>query len=44
MGSNNLKIFSSRTIGPILSKLGANHLWGEGIQVCSNEGDSPSPR
>jgi hypothetical protein len=21
-----------------------NHPWGEGIQVCSNEGDCPSPR
>ena len=36
--------FFSRTTGPILTKLGTNHPWGEGIQVCSNEGDCPSPR
>ena len=36
--------FFSRTAGPILTKLGTNHPWGEGIQVCSNEGDCPSPR
>jgi hypothetical protein len=36
--------FFSRTTGPILIKLGTNHPWGEGIQVCSNEGDCPSPR
>jgi hypothetical protein len=26
--------------GPILSVLGTNHPWSEGIQVCSYEGDS----
>jgi hypothetical protein len=43
IGWGNLKIFS-RTTGPILIRLGTNYPWGEGIQVCSNEGDSPSPR
>jgi hypothetical protein len=38
-----LKIFS-RTTGPILNRLGTNHPWGEEIQVCTNEGDFPSPR
>jgi hypothetical protein len=36
--------FFSRTTGPILTRLGTNHPWGEGIQVCSNEGDHPSLR
>jgi hypothetical protein len=36
--------FFSRTKGPILTKLGINHPWEGGIQVCSNEGDCPSPR
>jgi hypothetical protein len=35
--------FFSRTTGPILTKLGTNHPWVEGIQVCSNEGDCSSP-
>jgi hypothetical protein len=39
-----LKIFSSRTNGSILSRIGTNYPWVEGIQVCSNEGDNPSPR
>jgi hypothetical protein len=38
-----LKIFS-RTIEPILTRLGTNHPLVKGIQVCSNEGDSPSTR
>jgi hypothetical protein len=38
------KIFFSRTTGLILTKLGTNHLWLKGIQVCSSEGDCPSPR
>jgi hypothetical protein len=25
-----------------LTKLGTNHPWGEGIQVCANEGRRPS--
>jgi hypothetical protein len=44
MGRGHLKIFFSTTTGPILTRLGINHPWGEGIQVCSNEGDCPSPR
>ena len=32
--------FFSRTIGPILTRLGTNHPWGKGIEVCSNEGCS----
>jgi hypothetical protein len=39
-----LKIFFSRTTGPILTTLGTNHPWREGIQVCSKEGNCPSPR
>jgi hypothetical protein len=38
-----LKLFF-RTIGPILSRLGTNYPWVKGIQICSKEGDSPSPR
>jgi hypothetical protein len=36
--------FFSRTTGPILTKLGTNHPWGEGILNCKNEGDCFSPR
>jgi hypothetical protein len=36
--------FFSKTTGPILTKLGTNHPWGEGFQVCSNERDCLSPR
>jgi hypothetical protein len=43
--SVNFYIFDfSRTTGPILTRLGTNHPWVKGIQVCSKEGDSPSPR
>jgi hypothetical protein len=38
-----LKIFS-RTTRPILTRLGMNHSCAEGIQVCSNEENCPSPR
>ena len=38
------KIFSSRSTGPILTRLGTNHPWVKGIQLCSKEEDSPSPR
>jgi hypothetical protein len=38
-----LKSFS-RTTGTILTRLRTNHSLGEGIQVCSNEGDYPFPR
>jgi hypothetical protein len=44
MGQGHLKMFFSRTTGSSLIRLSTNHLWGKGIQVCSNEGDSPSPR
>jgi hypothetical protein len=37
-----LKIFS-RTTGPILTRRGTKLSLREGIQVCSNEGDSLSP-
>jgi hypothetical protein len=43
MGWGHLKIFS-RTTGPILTRLGINHLCAEEIQVCPNEGNCPSPR
>jgi hypothetical protein len=35
--------FFSRTTGPILTRLGTNHHWGEDSN-CSNEGDCLSPR
>jgi hypothetical protein len=44
MGWGHLKIFFSRTTGPILTRLRTNHPWWEGIQVCTHEGDCPSPR
>jgi hypothetical protein len=44
LGWGHLKIFSSRTIGPILTRLGTNHPWLMGIQFFSKEGDSPFPR
>jgi hypothetical protein len=44
MGWGHLKIFFSRTTGPILTRLGTNDSWGKRIQVCSKEVDSPSPR
>ena len=40
----NLKIFFSRTIGLISTKLVTMHLWVMGIQVCSNEGPYPFSR
>jgi hypothetical protein len=39
-----LKIFFSRTSGPILTRLGTHHPWRERIQVSLKEGDRPSPR
>jgi hypothetical protein len=39
-----LNIFFSRTIEPILIRLGTNYPWVKGIQVCSKEVDSHSPR
>jgi hypothetical protein len=44
MGWGHLKIFFFRTTGPILTKLDINHPLREGIQVCSNERDCPSPK
>jgi hypothetical protein len=44
MGWGNLKIFFSKTTEPILTRLGINHPWGEGIQVCLNEGNCQSSR
>jgi hypothetical protein len=44
MGWGHLKIFFSRTTGPILTQLGTNHPWRERIQMFLKEGDSPSPR
>ena len=44
MGWGHLKIFFSRTTGPILTRLDLNHPWGKGIKVYSNEGDCPFPR
>jgi hypothetical protein len=44
--SVNFYIFDlfSRTTGPILTRLGTNDPWAEGILNCSNEGDCPSSR
>jgi hypothetical protein len=42
MGS--FKIFFSRTTEPILNRLGTDHPYVKGIQVCPNEGDNPSTR
>ena len=44
MGWGHLKIFFSRTTGPILTILGTDHPYIKGIQVCSNEWDNPSRR
>jgi hypothetical protein len=44
MGQGLLKIFFSRTTGPILTRLDTNYPYVERIQVCSNEGDNPFPR
>jgi hypothetical protein len=42
MGWGHLKIFFSRTIGPILTRLGTHHPWRERMQLPLKEGDSPS--
>jgi hypothetical protein len=44
MGWGHLKIFFARTTWPILTRLAIYHPLVKGIQVCSNEGDCPSPR
>jgi hypothetical protein len=43
MGWGHLKIFS-RTMRPILTRLGTNYLRVKMIQICSKEGNSPFPR
>jgi hypothetical protein len=43
MGWGHLKIFFSRTTGPILTGLDTNRPWRERIQVSLKEGLSPSP-
>ena len=40
----NLKIFFSRSTGPISTKLSTKHPWVKGIQVCSIEGPAPFSR
>jgi hypothetical protein len=41
----NFYIFDfSRTTGPISTRLGTYHPWGEGLPVSSNEGGRPSSR
>jgi hypothetical protein len=44
MGWGHLKIFFSRTTGPIFIRLRTDHPYVKRIQVCSNEGDKPSTR
>jgi hypothetical protein len=44
MGWGHLKIFFSRTTGPVLTRLGTNYSWRERIQLSLKEGDSPSLR
>jgi hypothetical protein len=39
-----LRIFFSRTTGPILIRLGTNHPWRKRIQVSLKIRDNPSPR
>jgi len=34
-------MFFSRTTWPMVTKLGGNHAWGMGIQICSNNGAGP---
>ena len=41
MGWGLVKIFFFRTTGTIYTRLGTNHPWVKGIQVCLNEKDSP---
>jgi hypothetical protein len=44
MGWGHLKIFFSRTTGPILTRLNTNYPWRERIQLFLKEGNSSSPR
>jgi hypothetical protein len=41
MGWSHLKIFFSRTTVPISARLGTDHPYVKGIQICTNEGDDP---
>jgi hypothetical protein len=43
MGWGYLKIFFSRTNGPILTRLGINHSCAEGIRLYTNEENCLSP-
>jgi hypothetical protein len=38
MGRGHLKIFFSRTTGPILTRLGINHPWGRGLKFVQMKG------
>jgi hypothetical protein len=40
MGWGHLKIFFSRTIGPILTRLGTNYPWVKRIQIVQRKGIS----
>jgi hypothetical protein len=44
MGWGHLKIICSRTIWPILTRLGTIYPWVKRIQICSKEGDNPFSR
>jgi hypothetical protein len=44
MGRGQLEMFFSRTIRPILTRLGTNYPWRKRIQVSLKEGDNPSLR
>ena len=44
IGWGHLKIFFSRTTGPILTRLDTNHPWVKGILNCSNKGPGPLQR
>jgi hypothetical protein len=44
MGWGHLKIFFSRTTGPVLTRLGTNHSWVKEIHVCSKKGIAPLQR
>jgi hypothetical protein len=41
MGWGHLKIFFSRTTGPILTRLGTNHPWGRGFKFVQMKGIAP---
>jgi hypothetical protein len=39
-----VNIFTIKYVQTNFNQLGTNRLWGEGIKVCSNEGECPSLR